>query len=75
MKGSVSQFDHISTAHMSAQFYADANGDWFMLNRGARYYLSNDEIAERARWEGRWGRRLRVRVRARSKTCATSPST
>ena len=55
-----------STAYMSEQFYADRDGRWFIMMHGGRHYLSIQQITERAKWERRWGHRLRVRVKARS---------
>ena len=57
---------HFSTAHMSEPFYADERGDWFMWRNNTRKYLAAWQIEDRLRWEQRFGRRLRVRVRARS---------
>jgi len=62
-KGGSSTHD---TAYMSEQFYADGDGRIFMYRRGSRRYLTIQEIAERARWERRWGHKLRVRVQAKS---------
>lgn len=55
-----------NTAYMSNQFYADGDGRWFIMRHGKRQYLTMQEITERAKWDSRWGYKLRVRVQARS---------